>query len=111
MNGSVDTTDEHPGVLASMWDYRVMCAAIVVIVVAVSVSAGLLVQPRAQAKATILLSPPPTGGVLAPDVQGDASMARYTAQRAAFVMTDKTLNTVADKLAGKVPGKKAKEQR
>jgi succinoglycan biosynthesis transport protein ExoP len=111
VNGSVDTTDEHPGVLASMWDYRVMCAAIVVLVVAVSVSAGLLVQPRAQAKATILLSPPAANSVLAPDLQGDASMARYTAQRAAFVMTDNTLNAVADKLAGKVPGKPAKKAR
>jgi hypothetical protein len=111
VNGPVDTIDEHPGVLASMWDYRVMCAAIVVLVVAVSVSAGLLVQPRAQAKATILLSPPPANSVLAPSIQGDASMARYTAQRAAFVMTDNTLNAVADKLAGKVPGKKAKQTR
>src|SRR4051794_8540295 len=97
-------TDEHPGVLAAMWDYRFMCAAIVVLVVAVSVSAGLLVQPRAQAKATILLSPPPQNSVLAPTIQGDASLARYTAQRAAFVTSDTTLSSVADRLAGKVGG-------
>jgi hypothetical protein len=75
-----------------------MSAAIVSVMVVLSVGVGFLAQPRAQAKATIALSSPPAKSVLAPGVQGDASLARYTAQRAAYVKSDAVLRTVAASL-------------
>jgi succinoglycan biosynthesis transport protein ExoP len=68
-------------------------------VILLSVGVGFLAQPRgAQAKATIALSSPPAKSVLAPGVQGDASLARYTAQRAAYVKSDAVLRSVAASL-------------
>jgi capsular polysaccharide biosynthesis protein len=90
--------EAHPGVLASLWKYRTMSAAVVSVMVVLSVGVGLLAQPRAQAKATIALSSPPAKSVLAPGVQGDASLARYTAQRAAYVTSDAVLRSVAASL-------------
>src|SRR3712207_6698328 len=75
-----------------------MAAAMVAACVIVSAGAAFLVQPRAQAKATIALATPPAKSVLAPGIQGDASLARYTAQRAAFVRSDAVLRTVAAEL-------------
>ena len=99
MHGSAAMNDEaHPGVLASLWKYRAMSAAIVAVMVVLSVGVGFLAQPRAQAKATIALSSPPAKSVLAPGVTGDASLARYTAQRAAYVKSDAVLRTVAASL-------------
>jgi succinoglycan biosynthesis transport protein ExoP len=99
MHGSAAIIDEpHPGVLASLWKYRGTSAAIVSVMVLLSVGVGFLAQPRAQAKATIALSSPPAKSVLAPGVQGDASLARYTAQRAAYVTSDAVLRSVAASL-------------
>lgn len=99
MHGTAAMNDEpHPGVLASLWKYRAMSAAIVSVMVVLSVGVGFLAQPRAQAKATIALSSPPAKSVLAPGVQGDASLARYTAQRAGFVKSDAVLRAVAASL-------------
>lgn len=96
MHGSAAINDEpHPGVLASLWRYRAMSAAIVGVMLAVSIGVGLVVQPRAQAKATIALATPPAKSVLASGIQGDASLARYTAQRAAYVTSDAVLHSVA----------------
>jgi capsular polysaccharide biosynthesis protein len=95
-------TDElHPGAIASMWRFRWTSAAIVVFVVAASATVGLIVQPRAKAEATISLATPPANSVLFPGTQGDASLARYTAQRAAFVKSDAMLTDIAAHLAGK----------
>jgi len=95
------TEELHPGVLASMWRYRWTSAAIVIFVVAVSATVGLIVQPKAEAQATISLAPPPANSVLFPGTQGDASLARYTAQRAAFVKSDAMLTDISAHLPGK----------
>ena len=87
-----------------MWDFRWMSAGIVLFVVLVSITVGLLAQPRAQAKATILLATPPQNSVLAPNIQGDASLARYSAQRAAIVTSDEMLVPIAKSLAAKNKG-------
>jgi polysaccharide biosynthesis transport protein len=86
------------GVLEAMWRYRWMSAVIVIAMVGLSVGAALLVAPRAQAKATIALATPPANSVLAPGIQGDASLARYTAQRAGFVTSDAVLTALAESL-------------
>ncbi len=97
--------DREPGVLDALWRFRWSSAAIVLFVVAVSVSVGLLAQPKAQAKATILLATPPENSVLTPSIQGDSSLARYTAQRAAFVTSDQMLDAVAANLAAPTTAK------
>jgi polysaccharide biosynthesis transport protein len=93
--------ESHPGVVGSLWRYRSMSAAIVLALVVLCTGVGFLVQPRRQAKATIALSSPPAKSVLAPGIQGDASLARYTAQRAAFVTSDAVLRSVATHLRRK----------
>jgi capsular polysaccharide biosynthesis protein len=75
-----------------------MCATIVLIAVVLCAGVGFLTEPAAQAKATIALVTPPAKSVVAPGVQGDASMARYTAQRAAFIKSDALLKQVAASL-------------
>jgi capsular polysaccharide biosynthesis protein len=86
------------GVLEAMWRYRLMTVIIIVVMVTLSVGAALLVAPRAKASATIALATPPANSVLAPGISGDASLARYTAQRAGFVKSDAVLNAIAKKL-------------
>jgi uncharacterized protein involved in exopolysaccharide biosynthesis len=97
--------DREPGVLDALWRHRWTSAAIVLFVVAVSVSVGLIVQPKAQAKATILLTTPPQNSVLTPGLQGDSALARYTAQRAAFVTSDQMLEAVSANLAAPTTAK------
>jgi polysaccharide biosynthesis transport protein len=92
------TNESGTGILEAMWRFRWMSAAIIVVMVLVSVGAGLLVAPRAAASATIALATPPASSVLAPGIQGDASLGRYTAQRAGFVTSDAVLEALAAKL-------------
>ena len=86
------------GVLEAMWRYRLMTVIIIVVMVALSIGAALLVAPRASASATVALATPPENSVLAPGISGDASLARYTAQRAGFVKSDAVVTAVAKKL-------------
>jgi len=87
--------DGQPGLVEALWRYRWSSMAIVVVAVGISIGVALMVQPPAQARATIALASPPEDNVLAPGTQGDASLARYTAQRAAFVTSDVVLGAVA----------------
>jgi capsular polysaccharide biosynthesis protein len=91
-------SDTHPGIVEAMWRYRVMSAGIILVMVLISVATALVVAPRARATGTIALATPPENSVLAPGIQGDASLARYTAQRAGFVTSDAVLENVAAKL-------------
>lgn len=75
-----------------------MSIGIVMATLLVSVAAGLAIAPRAQATATIALSTPRTAGVVSAGSQGDASLARYTAQRARFVTSDAVMQAVAEEL-------------
>jgi capsular polysaccharide biosynthesis protein len=86
------------GILGALWRYKWMSAAIVIVTVLLSLGAALLVAPRAQATATIALSTPPANSVLAPGITGDASLGRYTAQRAGFITSDAVLGAVAAEL-------------
>lgn len=86
------------GILGALWQYKWMSAAIVIVTVLLSLGAALLVAPRAQATATIALATPPANSVLAPGITGDASLGRYTAQRAGFITSDAVLGTVARQL-------------
>jgi capsular polysaccharide biosynthesis protein len=72
--------------------------AIVLGVAALTTAAGLFIAPPARATATIALKTPPSASVLASGLQGDASLARYTAQRARFVRSDKVIEAVAKDL-------------
>ena len=82
MHGSAAMNDEaHPGVLASLWKYRAMSAAIVAVMVVFSVGVGFLAQPRT-GQGDDRASSPPAKSVLAPGVTGDASLAARTRRSA-----------------------------
>ncbi len=85
-------------VLGAMWHYRWMCIAIVAVCVVLSGVVGLFLTPKTSATATIALKTPSQDNVLTPGSTGDASLARYTAQRARFVTSDAVLGNVASAL-------------
>lgn len=89
----MDTT--APTLIGALWRYRWSSALLVLLVAALSVAAGSVSGPAATVSASISLTPPGPDNVLAPGTQGDASSARYTAQRAAFVTSDEVLTVVA----------------
>jgi len=86
------------GLLGAMWRYKGMCALIVVVCVVLSIGVGFLLTPQPSATATIALRTPSQENVLAPGSVGDASLARYTAQRARFVTSDDVLSNVGHSL-------------
>ena len=94
-SGSAGADRAPVGLLSAMWHYRVMCVVIVVVSVALSTVVGLVLTPKPSATATIALKTPSQDNVLAPGSTGDASLARYTAQRARFVTSDAVLGNVA----------------
>lgn len=97
--GDEDTDDRPPvSVLGAMWRYRWMCIVIVVVCVLLSSVVGLFLTPKTSATATIALKTPSQDNVLTPGATGDASLARYTAQRASFVTSDAVLSNVAQTL-------------
>lgn len=89
-----------PGMLASLLHYRWLALTIVVAVTALSGVGGFLTQAPASATVTLSLKTPGEDNVLTPGVVGDASMARYTEQRAQFVTNDMVLGEVAATLGG-----------
>ena len=93
--GSAGADRAPVGLLSAMWHYRAMCVVIVVVSVALSTVVGLVLTPKPSATATIALKTPSQDNVLAPGSTGDASLARYTAQRARFVTSDAVLGNVA----------------
>lgn len=94
-SGSAGADRAPVGLLSAMWHYRAMCVVIVVVSVALSTVVGLVLTPKPSATATIALKTPSQDNVLAPGSTGDASLARYTAQRARFVTSDAVLGNVA----------------
>ena len=90
------TTQQAPvGLLSAMWRYRVMCVVIVVACTALSAVVGIVLTPEPTASATIALKTPSQDNVLTPGSTGDASLSRYTAQRARFVTSDAVMGNVA----------------
>jgi Mrp family chromosome partitioning ATPase/capsular polysaccharide biosynthesis protein len=90
-------TDQNgPSLLGAMSRYRVMCALIVLAIAILSVVGALATAGGAAATATIGLRTPQVDNVLVPGLQGDASLGRYTAQRARFVTSDEVMTVVAD---------------
>jgi capsular polysaccharide biosynthesis protein len=88
--------DRQPlSVLGAMWRYKGMCVLIVAVCVVLSAVVGLFLTPKTAATATIALKTPSEDNVLTPGSTGDASLARYTAQRARFVTSDAVLTNVA----------------
>ncbi|HRW40813.1 MAG TPA: hypothetical protein P5193_04625 [Microthrixaceae bacterium] len=84
--------------MSAMWRYKGMCVVIVVVCVLASTAIGFLLTPEPSATATIALKTPSQDNVLAPGSTGDASLARYTAQRARFVTSDAVLGNVGKSL-------------
>ena len=69
-----------------------------VVCVVLSGVVGLFLTRKTSATATIALKTPSQDNVLTPGATGDASLARYTAQRARFVTSDAVLGNVAQTL-------------
>ena len=76
------------GLLESLWRYKWITVTIVVAVIGLTALVGYIAQPGIQARTTIALATPPAESVFAAGVLGDASLQRYTAQRASFVLSD-----------------------
>lgn len=91
---------EHsqPSLLGSLWRYRAMSVAIVLGMMVLTFLVTTQTSPAATATATLGLRTPSADNVLAPGVQGDASLGRYTAQRARFINSDATMNDVAERV-------------
>lgn len=91
---------EHsqPSLLGSLWRYRGMSVAIVLGMMVLTFLVTTQTSPGATATATLGLRTPSVDNVLAPGVQGDASLGRYTAQRARFINSDATMNDVAERV-------------
>ena len=89
-----------PDLLDALWRYRRLVAAITLGVAALATAAGLLLGRQATAETTVALKTPSATNVLAPGVQGDAALARYSSQRALFARSDQVLDAAAARLAG-----------
>lgn len=87
--------DDQPGLLAAMWRYRYSSALVVALIVALTFFVTSMSSPNATATAVIGLRTPANDNVLAPGIEGDASLARYTAQRARFINSDAVVRDVA----------------
>jgi MinD-like ATPase involved in chromosome partitioning or flagellar assembly/capsular polysaccharide biosynthesis protein len=93
MTGQFET-----GLLEAAWRYRVM---VLIIVCAATLASFGIAQRSSQdavASATIGLRTPGSGNVIAPGVTGDASLGRYTSQRARFVTSDGVMSVVAQEV-------------
>lgn len=88
------TEDNYHSLLGALWRYRWTSVVIVLAVTALSYGAALMTSSGPQATATIGLRTPRANNVLSPGVQGDASLARYTAQRARFIMSDEVMGAI-----------------
>lgn len=84
-----------PGLLASMWRFKWISLAIAGGVMVLSGLAGVLLAPSPTASATLTLKNPGASNLLAQGVVGDASLTRYTKQRADFITSDDVLTVVA----------------
>lgn len=89
---------ESPSTFAALWHYRWMSLGIILVTATLGAAAGLFVAPPATAVATVALKTPPPDSVLASGVQGDASLGRFTAQRASFVTSDAVIEDVAERV-------------
>jgi capsular polysaccharide biosynthesis protein len=87
-----------PGVISSLWRFRWSSLAVVLTLTLLSTAAGLLLAPPPAARATITLKNPGSENLLARGVVGDASLARYTRQRADYITSDSVLEQVAGTL-------------
>ena len=89
---------EHTSIVAALWRYWFTSLVIVLLAMAVSYGVGMFVQPDVRASASIALVTPPQGSVVASGVQGEASLARYTTQRARFLTSDAVLSRVSEQV-------------
>jgi Mrp family chromosome partitioning ATPase len=85
----------EPGLLKAMARYWRMSLVIVLGLSALSAAVAWGSGAQVQVRATIGLSAPRQNNVLYNGVQGDASLARYTTQRARFVTSDAVIGAVA----------------
>lgn len=96
-----------PGLLDAVWRYRWMVAICGLVGLLLAAIVGAIFVPKASAEATIALKTPTSRSVIAPGLQGDASLARYTSQRALFATSDEVIEAAAAELTGWTPAQLA----
>ena len=89
-----------PDLLDALWRYKKFVVAVTLAVFALSTAVGLLLTGQATAEATVALKAPSAQNVVAPGVQGDAALGRYSSQRALFAQSDQVLRAAAARLPG-----------
>lgn len=83
-----------PDVLEAMRRYWLLVLVCTVVGICLSGAVALLVRGSgAYAEGTVALTAPSQISVIAPGAQGDATLARYTSQRALFMQSDSVLAT------------------
>lgn len=84
-----------PGLFISAWRFRWLSLAITFAVAGTSALAGVFLAAPPTASAVISLTNPQPANVLAPGVVGDATLTRYTAQRADYITSNDVLRDVS----------------
>ena len=92
------TEHSQPSLLGSLWRFRKMSFGIVAGMMVLTYLVTTQTSPGATATATLGIRSPSADNVLAPGVQGDASLGRYTAQRARFINSDTTMLDVTERV-------------
>lgn len=88
-------SETTPGLIRSVWRFRWLAVAITLAVTGLSALIGSVVAPPPTATVSIALTSPQPDNVLAPSVVGDATLSRYTAQRADYITSDDVLKAVS----------------
>lgn len=89
-----------PGLLDAVWRYRWMVAVCGLVGLLLAAIVGAVFVPKASADATLALKTPTARSVIAPGIQGDASLNRYTSQRALFATNDDVISGAVKALGG-----------
>lgn len=92
------TETNGPTVAKALWRFRWSAAAIVLGCALLAGGVGMATGSGVQVEAVLALATPRPSGVISAGSLGDASLARYTAQRARFLTSDQVLGAVAESL-------------
>lgn len=101
----MDHSEQGPDLPMALRTHWRTVGACTVACLALGSGAGLALEgPAVHAQATVALTAPSSVNVVAPGVQGDAALARYTSQRALFMRSDDVVD-VAAATARTTPGR------
>lgn len=91
-----------PKIIEALWRYRWSSVAVVLVVVALSALAAVVLADHSSAAARIVLKAPDRAGVVGVDASSESAFVRYVNQRALFVISDRVLTTASANVANSV---------